>query len=333
MRRLLRDSALYFPYIDIPQEQWVWRILLYWDRLKSIVPSEYVHKPALHSRFMQELRDSGLVEPVMPGRVARGVDLAAHFIPYVTARLAAHPISSNGQRVRIHIEKLGDLGDQLVDLRLATRDGDPWFMVDHWVAAAFMTFLAQFLGALPKVNAAPITPDPTLFALLSDNTRDIAEIAETRQVILQRVMPLPKGPVTLKQVLKFRRQYGDLLCGLRRMVELECLELIRISDPELRSARKRKLVSELETRAREIDKAMRPSWLTKFASIAAVGSTIAGGIGGGPSGAAAIGLGLSGLAAGALHARLAQRGSPVDPLAFGALARRSFAQKRRLRVS
>jgi hypothetical protein len=328
MPRSPRDSALYFPYIDIPHEQWIWRILLYWDRLKSIVPYEYIHNPALHSPFMQELRDSGLVEPVQPGMFApRNESLVTHFISYVTDRLPTHRVSPKRRRVRIHIEKLGDLGDHLVNLQLADRDEYPWFMLDEWVAAAFMTFLAQYLGALPEVNSAPITPNSTLFALLSDNSKAVGQIAETREVILQRVMPLPKVTVTLKQVLKFRRTYGDMLRGLRVMVEARCFELVNIADPEWRSVRQREILAAIETRAKEIDKAMRPSWLTTFGSIAAVGSAIAGGIGGGPYPAAAGVLGLSSLAADALRARDARREQVQDPLAFGALARRMFVQR------
>src|SRR5690349_16828162 len=129
MTQLARDSALYFPYIDIPKEQWVWRILLYWDRLKAIVPYEYIHKPALHSHFMQELRDSGVVEPVQPGRFvsSNSQSFNERFLAYVEARLGSEG-AARGRRVRIHIEKLGDLGEQLVHLQVAEPHQYPWYM-------------------------------------------------------------------------------------------------------------------------------------------------------------------------------------------------------------
>lgn len=60
------DKILYFPYISIPKTPWLTRALLYWDRIGSIVPYEYVHRPETLDPYMRELVTAGLVEQIFP---------------------------------------------------------------------------------------------------------------------------------------------------------------------------------------------------------------------------------------------------------------------------
>lgn len=38
-------NALYYPYINLPQDAWSTRALLYWDGLATIVPMEHLRIP------------------------------------------------------------------------------------------------------------------------------------------------------------------------------------------------------------------------------------------------------------------------------------------------
>jgi hypothetical protein len=61
------DKVLYFPYIRVPGNEWFTRVLLYWDEVGSIVPSEYIYRPESLGTYMRELVQAQLVRQVLPG--------------------------------------------------------------------------------------------------------------------------------------------------------------------------------------------------------------------------------------------------------------------------
>ena len=46
------DTALYFPYISVPQGSWFTRVLLYWDGVASVVPRHLSDRAAALTPFM-----------------------------------------------------------------------------------------------------------------------------------------------------------------------------------------------------------------------------------------------------------------------------------------
>lgn len=59
-------KVLYFPYIRVPENVWFTQVLLYWDKVGSIVPSEYIRRPEKLGSYMGELVQADLVKPVVP---------------------------------------------------------------------------------------------------------------------------------------------------------------------------------------------------------------------------------------------------------------------------
>lgn len=39
------NSLLYYPYINLPKNNWTIRALLYYDNVNSIVPEQYFNEP------------------------------------------------------------------------------------------------------------------------------------------------------------------------------------------------------------------------------------------------------------------------------------------------
>lgn len=56
------NTALYFPYIQVPHSTWFTQVLLYWDRASTIVPSSRFQDQTVTNPYMRELRDAGLLE-------------------------------------------------------------------------------------------------------------------------------------------------------------------------------------------------------------------------------------------------------------------------------
>jgi hypothetical protein len=65
-RLTMNSQLLYFPYISVPDDAWFTRVLLYWDKVGSIVPAPYAEAPAALSSYMQQLLRAELVSPVIP---------------------------------------------------------------------------------------------------------------------------------------------------------------------------------------------------------------------------------------------------------------------------
>lgn len=81
-------NALYFPYISVPDEIWTVKTLLYWDKLSSIVPMEYIERPEELGPFMQELVHEGLVQQVFPAAYLHQLELFEDcFICFVEKRI------------------------------------------------------------------------------------------------------------------------------------------------------------------------------------------------------------------------------------------------------
>jgi len=262
----MTDNAIYFPYIDVPQGEWLSRVLLYWDSLLSIVPYEYVDAPQQHSREMRNLLSSGLVVPCIPGQYL-GSDsrFASTFLDYVekrSARLNLKRMSITEQPLRrVHIEKMGEIGDELVELGVAFRAQYPWYELEAWVADAFMAYLAAVLGKQPGVNAAPVTHQRSSFELLAGKRSLLNHRRyQARDVLLKGVFPQPSNPINLKGLVSFKAQHGPELRDLRRAVEEECIQLADINDDIHRQEAASLVAKRLEDEIGTVAEAMQIKW-------------------------------------------------------------------------
>lgn len=257
----MRSNALYFPYIELPDEAWTSRVLLYWDKLSSIVPMDYVDEPSRFSGHMLTLVREGLVEQVIPAHYLYQVNyFEENFIRYIEHRLPRMRhmrLTLRQRRDRIHVEKLGKLPHWLQENGLAEQDGYPWMLVDDWVARAFMAYLASSLGGIKEVDAAPITNDvgiSRLFGAVSHN------VNTEREFLLGRLLPMPKEKPSISSLIKFKEKHGHLLPPFRERIELLSRELGTIRDTHQRLARAEVVINELKESVQEIEAAMKVNW-------------------------------------------------------------------------
>jgi uncharacterized protein DUF6236 len=270
----MRDNALYFPYINVPQSSWFTRVLLYWDKVSSIVPSEYINHPERLSPFMRELLMAGLVEQVIPRLYVDEIrcfdEAFLRYIDNQSRKRQNNPITERKQTVQpvqIHLEKVGNIGNELVDRGLAKYKDYPWYDVDPWVANSFMAYLAATLGQLESISAAPITNSDACFSALGGvphlRPADLAldrKHNPLRTLILKKLLPCPTGPVRITDVIKFKSRYGDSLQRFRRKIENGCIELTNIEDTDAQQERDALLLAEFEEEIAAITDALRSRW-------------------------------------------------------------------------
>lgn len=265
------NNALYFPYIDVPSTSWTAQAILYWDKLASIVPMDHLHDPNQMDDLTRELLSEGLVEAIVPGMYihqARKFDEC--FIEFVETRVLpirrrSIPRMTPLPVTRIHAEKMGQIPEFLVDSGLARRLDWAWYEVDTPLANQFMAYLATVLGALPDVNATPITDQVQFAAALGSrrpaNKRDGAlHTFKAREVVLKSLLPIPDGPIDFARLIKFKERHGHLLPSLRAKIEAHCAYISLLQEPEARVVSTEAFISECEDHVAEIEAAMRPSF-------------------------------------------------------------------------
>ena len=156
------NQALFYPWIEIKDDQWLKTSLLYWDELRTIVP-ESIRNPYQTDSTIA-LSEEGILSPMRVRSDMEEIeDLSESVLTYLSTNEGARLVASNGYRgsiiheeklpyqfekfADIHPEKLpskirNELGHLFSD---SNRDGE-WLTVDSGFADFYMTLLATKLS-------------------------------------------------------------------------------------------------------------------------------------------------------------------------------------------
>jgi len=239
----MEDNVLYFPYIQVPQSPWFTRVLLYWDEVGSIVPSEYQRRRTRLGRYMQELVEAGLVREVIPSQHDSAVpEFRSAFLKLIDENSYIKHQRGRALRqhntVQIHIEKMlgNGLTTDLVDRGLARQTEYPWWEVERTTAHLFMGYLASVLGKLENLRMCPITDQDYVLSLFSHTPERILNrqslVEQLRMTVLPDILPSPDYAVPVKELLNFKQSHSNLLSNFRRYIEAFIIELSAITDAE-----------------------------------------------------------------------------------------------------
>jgi hypothetical protein len=326
----MADSALYFPYINVPERPSLTRVLLYWDTLGSIIP-----EGAELDSWTQGLVDAELVTPVRPSEYIDSSTLLSDLERLLDAGLARRRTSV--PPFYLHIEKTNRWALEMLRERgLATwssgqTDGRQpgWIRVDGEVGALYVAYLACYICQMSGLMMEPITDQALILETVSgvDSVATAMSLDHLRGAVLQGVLPSPRDGVTTAELVEFKRTHGALLKDLRTEVENHVLECAREPDPELRRRMCAQYPRRLSERAEEAERRMHERrWSTKRAVIALIAGSAAAA---GPIASGEPGVALAAGAAPALIDWLQARFRPVthDRVAvYAVLARDRFSQ-------
>ncbi|WP_136487469.1 hypothetical protein [Vibrio sp. H11] len=294
----MRNNALYFPYISIPESQWTIKTLLYWDKLSAIVPMDHIDNPEQLSPFMRALLERDLAVQIFPSQYLYEIpQFEQSFIRYLEPKVRAYrntPIrrfsyagrmhaEKFGSHIHqekmmpvtgIHVEKMGELPQFLVEEGLADQVDGTWFNVDSRVANMFMAYLAICLGALNTVSAAPITSEGKYSNFLGHNLfrqrgGRFNHHQKAQDVVINNILPTPTGAIDLDVLAKFKMEHGHLLPRLRQKVESETAYIALLENADDRLDATNDFIRRCKEDTDEIIDAMKPSWSkVMFGSIA-----------------------------------------------------------------
>jgi hypothetical protein len=339
----MSDGALYFPYIVTPEDAWFTRVLLYWDTVGSIVPGGLEDDPNFVSPRMAALRQEGLLKLVSPAfDVSTIPRFREEFARYLEAdeRISKRRDEPEAMSfTKVHIFKLGEVAEYLIDQGLARNSAGPgwevWIDVEERTAGLFMAYLAATLGALEHVRMDPVTDRAGAMAALigidAGAGLTLKRARELRLGVLEELLPGPAAPIDVKALKKFKDDHGPELAAFRDSVDQELLKAANLEELDARERQTeistRKLLQERDKIAELMRKRRWPDLV--FGSIAGVGVVAAGIVGGlalgGPVAGAA--LAAPGLIP-AIYSALKDVQTKPDwgerPLAYAALAQRQF---------
>lgn len=272
----MKSNALYFPYISVPNDEWTIKTLLYWDKLSSIVPIDFIDNPDLLGSFMQRLVQEELVEQVIPANHLDKIeDFDKCFINLVKQNIDKYRGTQNetaiihreklSEPAKIHAEKMGQIPDFLVQEGIALRNKHGWYEMNKEVANLFMAYVASCLGAIEEINASAVTNSAQFSRMFDDlspshKRRNAVHHSKARDVVLHHLLPVPDQKVTLDQLLRFKADHGSLLPPLRLKVEAHCAKVATLPNSEDRITATKDFLQESMCEVQEIREAMSPIW-------------------------------------------------------------------------
>lgn len=330
------ETALYFPYVRVPETPWFTQVLLYWDSAAAIVPPSLQHTNAVPP-YMSELVREGLLEYVDPDRVlSRQWDTFDQAFLDMLESQTGPSDTAPWTFTRIHSGKLSyALFCELRRRGLAERTDGPgwdlWWRVEATTATSYLAYLAAAISGA-RAGTLPVTDQERAIASLGGDEGDARRrLASLRYTVVNHALPAPTATVPARELRAFKETHSEQLTRCRRYLDGRIAELAAVADPFLRAKQADWAMQEIEDDVATLQERMRKRRWPHVALMgiggvmaAALGVAVAGVTGGS---ALAIGLGVgAGVAqlgqAGKVAADLIRqpRYDPRHPLAYAVLA-------------
>jgi hypothetical protein len=271
------EKILYYPNINLPNNKWTSKTLLYWDKIGSIVPRNYGTRDSFDS-FTGQLFNQGFLEKVDPydvWMVPKYESCLNEAINNGDKLIDNSRINfANGLFVEIHFEKFYyNLFENLIQLKIAHRvDNSDWIRVESNVAKLMMTFLATVLSL--EKGYQPITDNIDNLELSYNNiplqqySRNILGSDNTlttniRTNLLENLLPYPIEN-DLNKIIRFKERHFAELTYFRKHIERIIFEISLISDENLRTRAIQLNLEELIAMKNEIVSKMKENNFSKI---------------------------------------------------------------------
>jgi hypothetical protein len=234
-------TALYYPYIDIEDPQWLRTAILFWDRIQTIVPSEIsdpyqnpetrlLHQEELLLPLHCDLRGELLED--LGRRVLKYVERPDYLHGVLSAVTGAttdwhalpgssrRTILRRGRQTRLHPGKMSD--DVRRSLVGATIDDNGFLLVDRPFGAFYMSALATRLAK--DTGAVAVSDEGSAFGLQLNTVLDevLSDAPSAAEGVLMSVVVESltlDASVPIERVLRFRRRNENQLQDLARSFE------------------------------------------------------------------------------------------------------------------
>jgi hypothetical protein len=325
------ETALYFPYIRVPENPWFTQVLLYWDSAASIIPTGRNGGPIELGRYMTELMEAKLVRKVSPLPVQ--LDRSFHHRFFLLLDAANPPkLSDTRRHARIHEGKTDPFMFADIAIRGLARkvDGEhKWWEVEEWTAALYMACL---VGEICRRDSdlVPVSDKNDELLKLTQSAEDTrSRLNGFLSIIIRDVLPVPSQVIRAHELAAFKSDHEEQLRRLQTHLKFQLADLAIIDDAYIREVKINGIKQEIEDDVRLLSERMsNRNWPTTLAGIAALISPMLGMAGAVVTGGTGLALGLGIGSAGAAVAstglafRPTRQSYDCSPLAYAALAGR-----------
>lgn len=277
------DGLIHYPTMELPDDAWTSTALLYWDRVATILPPEAMEAPdSVLSEFTLGLLREDLVEALPVADVdGTSFDLieraSQRFLSYLAVlpgdRLSERRAAfQHGSQTPLYKGKATwDLFERLASEGLRQGEIVEKATADDYLAVLACSFASE-LSAQGERWVVGTGSEHSMLGLLAPSAgRTPAEVriashaskVPVERLVLERLFPAPREPLTIDEILEFRRKYGGLLGDLRRHVELRIAAFRNADSEEERQDLLDDLERQCEIEARGAEDALRLERVTR----------------------------------------------------------------------
>jgi hypothetical protein len=271
----MSDQLLYYPYINLPNNSWTIKSILYWDQVGIITPQQFIEYPERYDENTRALIQSGLVQQIFPTDYTYRVENFEQGFLRLFQRSLINLENRRwrfdiGDHTRIHIEKFGRrLMERLVELGVAEILNDEWYLVERLIADKIMLYLATFIAKLG--NFTPATDKVAKLPNLS-----IVRKTWVHRRLIDELMPYPEN-ASPTELYHFKDRYQGELKSFRLLIERLALQLSTIEDATIRDELIDAHINEINARKEQIAANLRPSFSkVSFGSICGLAGAVYG---------------------------------------------------------
>jgi hypothetical protein len=276
-------ATLYFPHVQFRSIDWLKSALLYWEKVKRIVPEGFGPEDPPEVRSLVE---AGLVEDVSPApfRDAARARFHPRFAALAKSRNGRFPWSTLERAATVlHPDKLDErLQHELADRGLARASGD-WLEVEPQVAALYLTVLAAEAG---EHHGTPLTTDAFaidvagIYLATEGEPTPTSDGSALARTAVRFPAPAALSGVSIDRILKIREKYGLERTRFRELFQATSAELATLSSREAiadhLAVKKANFELELKAQTEILDEA-RASNVWDFINISTPAAVAAGG--------------------------------------------------------
>jgi hypothetical protein len=284
---LNNEKILYFPYINIPNEPWMYQSILYWDTVGIIVPPSFSEMDKPYTTHIHQFILSGLITQEFTYEYAYNRNTLLSLLQYHINK-PSYNISKriknfqDGNTFDLFEEKFSDdilyileeagLAKQIK--RSSIYKKTKLYSVEKNTAYLMMTLLAFILGKNRKYTPAT---DSIEWDLITSGVLKSESNQDVRSSLLAQIMPYPISEDIFK-VAKFKELNADKLISFRRRVEEIVFSASLIENEEDRQMHLDLKVAEINNVKKELIAKMNENKFMNIAYGALKGSLIDAGI-------------------------------------------------------
>jgi hypothetical protein len=274
------ETALYFPYIEVPNNVWFTQILLYWDAAATIVPPSDSGR-VIPSRNMRDLNESGLLTFVSPLPWRQNEILGDVFLSFLEENGWGPPLEARTY-ARLHRDKVNySVINELQQRGLAKASKKHgWWEVEESVGNTYMAMLASAIAEHRRAAGEPtsaVTDSVGTLSYMWSPAGSTMDRARQLRCSLIGKLPVPRGAVSPAQLAKFKNEHSEQLQNLRDHLDFRINEVAAIPDAGIRDQSSMILDRQVRREVKDLKKAMESRRWPKivFLGVAGIAGTAA----------------------------------------------------------